>query len=132
MVDRCHEPQSRNLRRTDTPTQLRQGGRCHRCMFHYTRIVRQAVDDLPGLQQLDDLTVALATVLGLLMAGEAATKNVQGYLMDKTGTTRGSANHLAAEMLTDKLLAAAFSFVAEGMGVEPTTPCGAPDFESGR
>jgi hypothetical protein len=41
-------------------------------------------------------------------------------------------NATGSQALTDLGLASRVSFQAEGMGFEPTTPCGAPDFESGR
>jgi hypothetical protein len=51
---------------------------------------------------------------------------------DKKGTTTGSPNGTGSQMVATSPLANRVSFAAEGRGLEPPTPCGAPDFESGR
>lgn len=51
---------------------------------------------------------------------------------DKTGTSGGQAENCCAQVAETKGFPNAVTFEAEGMGFEPTTPCGAPDFESGR
>ena len=53
-------------------------------------------------------------------------------ILDKNWTSTGSKNKAGSQALVTKQLASRVSFLAEGMGFEPTTPCGAPDFESGR
>jgi hypothetical protein len=52
--------------------------------------------------------------------------------LDKTWTFAGSGNKCGSQALMNQVLASRVSFQAEGMGFEPTTPFGAPDFESGR
>lgn len=51
---------------------------------------------------------------------------------DKTGTTACPGNEAGPQLFSVKAVASRVSFQAEGMGFEPTTPFGAPDFESGR
>jgi hypothetical protein len=88
---------------------------------------------LKSLNTLMALTV-LAATLGLVLGGVQleAIASPQPGDRDKTGTTWGPANGVAAEIVMVKPFAAAFSFRAEGMGIEPTTPCGAPHFQCGR
>ena len=51
---------------------------------------------------------------------------------DKTGTNGCPVLEAISQHHTGKELATARSFEAEGKGVEPSTGCPAPDFESGR
>ena len=51
---------------------------------------------------------------------------------DKTGTNNGSENTAGPQVLALRAVRDCRSFLAEGMGFEPTTPCGASDFESDR
>lgn len=62
---------------------------------------------------------------GLAPGGESAT-------LDKTGTSGRTGNNVGPQLCVPEDVARRFSFRAEGMGFEPTTPFGAPDFESGR
>ena len=50
--------------------------------------------------------------------------------LDKTWTTRGQENEAGSQVPAISSLTSPVSFPAEGMGFEPTTPCGASDFES--
>ena len=61
----------------------------------------------------------------------AAGGAVPGSL-DKSWTTAYSENEVGSQPLVSQAVASRVSSEAEGMGFEPTTPCGAPDFESGR
>ena len=51
---------------------------------------------------------------------------------DKTGTTAAPKNSIGSQAVATQPLTSRVSLEAEGMGFEPTTPFGAPDFESGR
>lgn len=53
-------------------------------------------------------------------------------ILDISGTSGGQENNDGSQTAGDSGFASCGSFQAEGMGFEPTTPCGAPDFESGR
>ena len=72
---------------------------------------------------------ALAAAAPAMLPGGVGRKS--GHL-DKTWTTAGSENTIGSQALNYSGLTSRVSFQAEGMGFEPTTPCGAPDFESGR
>jgi hypothetical protein len=50
--------------------------------------------------------------------------------LDKTWTTRGQENEAGSQVLAVTSLTSHGSFPAEGTGVEPSTACAAPDFES--
>jgi hypothetical protein len=49
---------------------------------------------------------------------------------DKSWTNGAPENNVGSQVLVGKALASRVSLEAEGMGFEPTTPFGAPDFES--
>jgi hypothetical protein len=51
---------------------------------------------------------------------------------DKTGTNSDTQKTFGSQMVSTKPLTSRVSFEAEGMGLEPTTPCGAPHFQCGR
>ena len=51
---------------------------------------------------------------------------------DKTGTIGSVASNVGSQTAASKPLTSRVSFAAEGMGLEPTTPCGAPHFQCGR
>ena len=80
------------------------------------------------------VVAALAATLAFMLAPAMASVAEKATFRqrDKTGTTWGPRNSVAAEVLRSEQLAATFSFAAEGTGVEPATPCGAPHFQCGR
>ena len=51
--------------------------------------------------------------------------------LDKTWTTRGHRDQMGSQVAEISALTSPGSFSAEGKGVEPSTACAAPDFESG-
>jgi hypothetical protein len=57
--------------------------------------------------------------------------NVESAGRDKSGTTRGADGNDDLQMAVLPQHFGHLSFQAEGTGLEPATPCGAPDFESG-
>ena len=68
-------------------------------------------------------------------AAAMATAEIPGMYhgklpLDKTWTTGGQENEAGSQVLAIASLTSHVSFRAEGMGFEPTTPCGASDFES--
>ncbi len=63
---------------------------------------------------------------------ELSSSAAQDGSLDNSWTRAVPQNRAGSQVLIDKQLASRVSFLAEGMGFEPTTPCGAPDFESGR
>ncbi len=52
--------------------------------------------------------------------------------MAKTWTSGAPAQGVQSQPSLQQVVETRGSSIAEGMGFEPTTPCGAPDFESGR
>lgn len=65
------------------------------------------------------------------LESKAVTK-ASAATLEKTWRNAGSKNEAGSQVLTEKHIASRVCPKAEGMGFEPTTPCGAPDFESGR
>src|SRR5438128_8898550 len=69
-------------------------------------------------------------------AGQAGAESLGfavGFLpLDKTWTTTGQENEAGSQVLANSRLTSPVSFSAEGKGFEPSTPCGASDFESDR
>lgn len=51
---------------------------------------------------------------------------------DKTGTSASPQNTIGPQMPNSQALASRMILEAEGMGLEPTTGCPAPEFQSGR
>ncbi len=84
------------------------------------------------------LRLALIAVTGLAGGGwhderiSPDRKFAEACDRDKTGTTARAANDSDAQVPAILQLAILVSFRAEGKGFEPSTPFGAPDFESGR
>jgi hypothetical protein len=85
------------------------------------------------LMLLSALLGSLGTPAGAMLA-DARCSLLAGEFgdRDKTGTTACPGNDAGPQHLNYKEVASHVSFQAEGMGFEPTTPFGAPDFESGR
>ena len=50
---------------------------------------------------------------------------------DKTGINDPTSKTIGTQSVTDQAFASSCSFRAEGMGLEPTTGCPAPEFQSG-
>jgi hypothetical protein len=73
--------------------------------------------------------IILVSVLNLPLTTASAGRSLEDSRRDKTGTTQGLPNNTASQTTAVQGLARRFSFSAEGMGFEPTTPFGAPDFE---
>lgn len=67
----------------------------------------------------------VSSTLGPSLRGESADR-------DKSGTTRGIRNTTGSQVAFIKPLASRASFQAEGTGVEPATPYGAPVLQTGR
>jgi hypothetical protein len=76
------------------------------------------------------LMAAPANGSGLAGAGVDPLVTVE-RVRDKTGTNSGTPNNVGSQMVATAPLASRVSFAAEGRGLEPPTPYGAPDFESG-
>ena len=72
-----------------------------------------------------------AAKVPLSYAGRLASEAEFGPL-HKTGKSGRSRNSIGTQLFLEKDVGTISPFQAEGMGFEPTTPFGAPDFESGR
>ena len=78
--------------------------------------------------------LAVGNNLAAAMAAVGAGAKISGTgsgnpPLDKTWTTWGQENEAGSQVLAISSLTSPVSFPAEGMGFEPTTPCGASDFE---
>ena len=78
------------------------------------------------------LVATVGPVAGAGWSAAAELSESQFWPLAKTGTSWGAGNEVGPQGYVWKALASRVSFRAEGMGFEPTTPFGAPDFESGR
>ena len=75
----------------------------------------------------------MAAVVAAKSAGaESSSVSSWNLFLDKTWTTWGQENVAGSQVLAVSSLTSTVSFSAEGMGLEPTTPCGAPHFQCGR
>ena len=68
----------------------------------------------------------------VVAATRHADYGIQSATRDKTGTSACQKYTSGSQLQARKQLTNLVYMEAEGMGFEPTTPCGAPDFESGR
>ena len=95
------------------------------------------------LQYVLMISLAAAMAVGTIpaaascaVAGNALTEvgdNGAGFpTLDKTWTRRGQDYEACSQILANSRLTKPVSFSAEGKGFEPSTPCGASDFESDR
>jgi len=73
---------------------------------------------------------ATLTFLGSCSCLPANAGSVSFCDLDKNGTSGASANEQGSQVPIFQDVASLGSIEAEGMGFEPTTPFGAPDFES--
>jgi hypothetical protein len=74
--------------------------------------------------------ISTLTTTSVLTGGGLSRRGSEMAHRDKLGTNGSPEKHASSQALFDKGLASGFSFPAEGMGFEPTTPFGALDFES--
>jgi hypothetical protein len=66
----------------------------------------------------------------VVAATRHADYGIRSATRDKTGTSACQKYTSGPQLQARKQLGNRVSLEAEGMGFEPTTPCGAPDFES--
>ena len=72
-------------------------------------------------------------ILAILVVPNAtlrADSNIEVTHRDKTGTNAVPRNTAGSQTLVEQALASLVFLKAEGKGLEPSTPCGATDFES--
>ncbi len=76
----------------------------------------------------------VALSLGSMEAVGASALSVKlrDTRLDKTGTNRAAKNDNSPQTPVFQALTSCGSLKAEGKGLEPSTGCPAPDFESGR
>ncbi len=73
---------------------------------------------------------ALAVLIALVPAASGASVMTTEVVdRDKTGTTGGQEKEAGSQAAIVKALASRVSFRAEGTGLEPATPYGAPHFQ---
>ena len=95
-------------------------------MMYLLMIVVAAVAAASGLPA----TTAAADALRSAVQGCGVPDGVPS--LDKTWTTGGQENEAGSQVLVFQVLTSPVSFQAEGTGLEPATPCGAPHFQCGR
>ena len=66
------------------------------------------------------------------LVGPSAVSLIEVRDRDKTGTSAARENGNGSQVPENKPNASRSSFEAEGTGLEPATPCGAPHFQCGR
>lgn len=78
---------------------------------------------------MKSLMVAKLMAITVLI-GMHACASAKAADRDKTGTTAPWQNEASSQTVVDQQLASLAFTKAEGKGLEPSTPCGATDFES--
>jgi hypothetical protein len=74
----------------------------------------------------------VAMTAAMNTADEKSGVSSEKVLLDKTWTSPGQKNAADSQVFAVKSLTSPISFAAEGTGLEPATPYGAPHFQSAR
>ena len=91
-------------------------------------ITKTSLPNDPGLHFAPPCPIAKSEVTRM---HSCVTGKGDSTLRDNSGTPRGVRNNKGSQLIGNQRVASRFSFAAEGMGLEPTTPKGAPHFECG-